>query len=477
MKRFNLVILFLFTIFISIKAEVRLPAFFSDGMVLQQNSKVNIWGKASALKSVIVTPGWSHKQYSVRTDAEGNWKISVPTPKAGGPYVMKFNDGRELELKNVLIGEVWICSGQSNMEMPMKGFVGQQVENANMDVLSSANPNIHVFTVKKKALCVPTHDVSGVWEEATPASILDFSATAYYFGRMINKILKVPVGLIHTSLGGSNCAAWMSADMLRAFPNAKIPKSQNEIKSPNQTPTVLYNGMIYPLIGYIIKGVIWYQGESDVHDTEPYYDMFSTLIEGWRALWKQGDFPFYYCQIAPFDYNYYNIMHNSAYLREAQVKIEGRVKNVGMACLMDIGSEKVIHPAKKQITGERLALLALNKTYGVKGIVSECPLYKNMEITNDTVIVRLQRAETGVYFQNGESKLFSLAGKDRIFHPAKAWINRYDNKIFVKSELVPEPIAVRYGFENYVMGDVFNQGLPLSSFRSDDWPESKTEVK
>ena len=228
---------FLLAACLSTHAEVKLPAIFSDGMVMQQQTNANLWGTATPHKKVTVTTSWNGKQY------------------AGGPYTVTFDDGTQKTLNNILIGELWLCSGQSNMEMPMKGFKNQPVENANMDILHSKNPQIRLFTVKRTSTFTPQNDVIGSWKEATPASVRDFSATAYYFGRLVNEILDVPVGLVVAAWGGSACEAWMTADWLKAFPEAKIPQTETDIKSKNRTPTVLYNGMLHPLIGMTMKGV------------------------------------------------------------------------------------------------------------------------------------------------------------------------------------------------------------------------------
>ena len=454
-------------------AEVKLPAFFSDGMVMQQQSQANLWGTATPSKTVTITTGWNKKVYTVHADKSGNWKLAVATPKAGGPYSITFNDGKALVLKNILMGELWICSGQSNMEMPMKGFKGQPVSNANMDILRSSNPNLRLFTVKRTSKLTPQNDVVGEWSEACPASVYKFSATAYYFGRLVQETLHVPVGLIATSWGGSACEAWMTADWLKAFPDAKIPQSEADIKSPNRTPTVLYNGMLHPLIGITMRGVIWYQGEDNYNRANTYLDMFSTLIKGWRTQWNEGDFPFYYCQIAPYDYGIITEpgkeVINSAYLREAQMKTEQNVDNTGMAVLLDAGLEKGIHPRDKYIAGERLALLALNKTYKIDGISGDAPYYQSMEVKHDTVVLSFERAPMWLNSTaDGESKLFKVAGADKVFYPAKAWISR--SKVYVQCAEVKNPVAVRYAFDNYVKGDLFGgNGIPVSSFRTDNW--------
>lgn len=473
MKRMNTILAIAVMVGISAKAEVKLPAFFSNNMVMQQQTECNLWGTADANHQVRIVTGWDKKMYKVSADSKGAWNIQVHTPKAGGPYTITFNDGKEKRLDNILIGELWLCSGQSNMEMPMKGFKNQPVEGANDACLDSKNDNIRLFTVKRNSTIEPQYDVEGTWDKACAETVREFSATAYYFGRMLNKNLNVPVGLIVSAWGGSACEAWMKADWLKAFPAAKIPQSQDDInKSKNRTPTGLYNAMLHPLIGMTMRGVIWYQGEDNWNRASTYADMFTKMVNGWREEWKQGDFPFYYCQIAPYDYGIITPAGqdtiNSAFLREQQSRAELRLKNSGMAVLLDAGLEKGIHPMKKQVAGERLARLALVKTYGVNGITAESPYYKNIEIHNDTVTVLFERADMWINCHGSfESKNFEIAGADKKFYPAKAWI--YRSKMMVKSDKVKNPVAVRYAFKNYAEGDVFCEDLPLSSFRSDDW--------
>ncbi|MCI6201088.1 MAG: sialate O-acetylesterase [Paraprevotella sp.] len=453
-----------------INAKVTLPKIFSDGMVMQRETNANLWGEAKASSNVKITTSWDNKSYVVRSDSNGKWKTSVKTPKAGGPFSITFSDGEKLTINNILIGEVWICSGQSNMEMPMKGYKNQPVDNAVEDILHSKDSNLRLFTVKRNSKFKPVDDVTGNWNEANPASVRNFSATAYYFGRELRRSLDVPVGLIVAAWGGSACEAWMTADWLKAFPDAKIPASEEDIKSKNRTPTVLYNGMLHPLIGFSMRGVIWYQGEDNVTRYSTYADMLTTMIGGWRSVWKQGDFPFYFCQIAPYDYKLINYTVNSAFLREQQSKAELMNQNCGMAVLMDVGMDFGIHPRKKYQAGMRLALLALDKTYGVEGLTSESAYYDKMEIKGDTAVISFKRADMWIYGAKGyKSDLFEIAGEDRIFHPAKAWIER--SKVYVKCDSVKTPVAVRYAFKDWADGDLFCDGLPISSFRTDNWDE------
>ena len=462
------ILLCLYVLFcMAASAEVVLPKMFSDGMVLQRETQANLWGKARKNSTVKITTSWNQKTYTAKTDRDGRWKQAVTTPEAGGPYSIIFDDGEKTVLQDILIGEVWICSGQSNMEMQMKGFKAQPVEGAISDCLHSRDPQLRMFTVKRNSQFAPVDTVSGSWMDATPLHVRDFSATAYYFGRELRQVLDIPVGLIVASWGGSACEAWMTAEWLRAFPDAKIPQSATDIKSQNRTPTVLYNGMLHPLIGYTMRGVIWYQGEDNVPRYATYADMLSTMIRGWRTEWQQGDFPFYYCQIAPYDYSLINWDVNSALLREQQANVERKVENCAMAVLMDAGLEYGIHPRKKRQAGERLAYLALGKTYGVGGI-PEFARYEGVEFKGDTAVVRFDRSKEWVYFDKGTtSELFEIAGADRVFHPAQAWIER--NRVYLRSDQVKEPVAVRYAFRNWADGDLFCDGLPISSFRSDEW--------
>lgn len=459
----------LFAAATTISAKVVLPKIFASGMVMQQQTDASLWGEAKADATVKIATSWNKKTVSVKAGNDGKWTAKIQTPAAGGPYSITFSDGEKTVIDNILVGELWICSGQSNMEMPMKGFKNQPVENAVEDILHSGDSKMRLFTVKRTSLFQPATDVVGEWKEASPEAVRNFSATAYYFGRELRRMLNVPVGLIVTSWGGSSCEAWMNRDWLKAFPQIELPASQETIKSKNRTATVLYNGMLHPLAGISMRGVIWYQGEENVSRSGYYADLFSRMIKGWREEWKEGDFPFYFCQIAPYDYNIIGWgQYNSAFLREQQAKAEKMNKNVGMACLMDAGLEYGIHPRKKQLAGMRLALLALDKTYGIKGITSETARYKDVEFKGDTAVITFERAGMWVYGKDGlKSDLFEVAGEDRVFHPAKAWIER--SKLYVKCDEVKKPVAVRYAFKDWADGDLFCDGLPVSSFRTDNW--------
>ena len=457
-------------------AKVTLPKMFGNGMVMQRESDANLWGSAKSNSIVKITTSWNNKKYSVKADANGKWKATVKTTEAGGPYTITFNDGEKTSLSNILLGDLWLCAGQSNMEMPMKGFKNQPVGNAVEDILHSTDSQLRLFTVKRNSQLHPVDTVSGSWYMANPASVREFSATAYHFGKELRRELNVPIGLIVASWGGSSCESWMTADMLAAFPEAKIPHKKEDIWSPNRTATVLYNGMLHPLIGMTIKGAIWYQGEDNVVRYKTYADMMSAMVNGWRNEWNQGAFPFYFCQIAPYDYSLIGWKELSPYLREQQSKAELMIPNCGMAVLMDAGLEFGIHPRKKQIAGMRLALLALDNTYKMEGLVSKSAYYKEMKIHNDTCEVFFNRADMWLSGEQGwKSDLVEIAGEDHVFHPAKAWI--FHSRLYATSDKVKKPVALRYAFHDWAQGDLFCDGLPVSSFRTDNWDPADSNKK
>ena len=465
----------------SVSAKVRLPQFFSDNMVLQQQSECNIWGKADKGKSVVVITSWDKKSYSATVNQEGNFSLKVQTPKAGGPYEITFATATpsksstpssglafDFTLRNVMIGEVWICAGQSNMEMQMKGFKQQPVEGTTEELLRCKDPQLRLFTVKRHVSLTPEWDVTGQWNDANSASVRNFSATAYYFGKALRQTLDVPVGLIVTSWGGSACEAWMAPEWLKAFPKVQQTITEEDLKELEQRcPSALYFGQLKPLIGYTMRGAIWYQGEDNVPRYDYYAELMKTMVEGWRKDWSQGEFPFYYCQIAPYDYSLID-WKDSQYLREQQAMAETMIPNARMAVLMDAGLEYGIHPRKKRQAGERLAILALSHTYDVKGL-PEFAVYKEAEFKNDTTVISFDRSKEWVYFENGTtSENFEVAGADRVFHPAtKVWVSR--NHVYVVCDEVRQPVAVRYAFKDWVAGDLMHDGLPVSSFRSDNW--------
>lgn len=455
-------------------AEIKPASIFTDHMVLQQKAEVAVWGWAKKSSIVSLTASWDKKKYSVKSDGEGKWKLKIATPKAGGPYEMTITDGVALTLKDILIGEVWVCGGQSNMEMPMKGFKSQPILGSNEAILKSANRQIRVYTVPRSSVTErQDNSKPSDWKLAAPESVASFSATAYYFGRLLSEMLQVPVGLINDSYGGSTVEAWMSPELLKSFPEVKVPSKTDSIKELSRTPTTLYNGMLYPVIGYGIRGAIWYQGESNQTRPDRYEDLFPAMVKEWRQAWGMGEFPFYYAQIAPYGYVKPENMQtagklNSAFIRDAQRKSLTRIPNSGMAVLMDIGEERSIHPANKETVGLRLAYLALGNTYGIKGFGYASPDFESMNVKDGTAILRFTNVPNGLTSFGKPLSLFEVAGADKVFHPAKAVVS--GSSITVSAEAVATPVAVRYAFKDFVTGDLYsNEGLPVSSFRTDDW--------
>ena len=467
LKSLSLFLILLFILSVNAKAEIKLPAVFGDNMVLQQLTEVAFWGHGNHNANITVKTSWNSKSYSVRSGADGSWKLNVSTPAAGGPYTVTVSDGKAITLKNVMIGEVWVCSGQSNMEMPMKGFYNQPITGSNEAIATSSNNQIRLITIPRTTSFTPLDDFEGAWKMAEPESVAGFSATAYFFGRMLQEALNVPVGLIFTAWGGTRIEPWISEAGIKNFNWVKLPDPSLALTQPlsQQTPTVLFNGMINPIVGFGIRGAIWYQGEANRNEPAEYQKLLPGLADNWRSVWEIGQFSFYYVQIAPFEYG---SGHNSAFLREAQLNASKASPNMGMACLMDAGEKNCIHPANKKAAGERLAYQALAKTYGLKGIASDGPELKEMKIAGNQVLLSFENAPNGLTSFGKELLCFEVAGSNKRFFPAKAFFTRAG--ITLLSPDVADPVAVRYAFKDFIIGDLYNiEGIPASSFRTDNW--------
>lgn len=469
----SLFLLLLLFVGLQLKAEIKLPAIFDNYMVLQQQTEVAIWGKATVKKTVKVTTSWNNKSYSIKAGSDGSWKLKVQTPAAGGPFSITITDGKILKLNNVLIGEVWVFSGQSNMEMPLKGFYNQPVLGSNEAIATSKNESIRLFTVKQDKSLEQRDDFEGKWLACEPENVGNFSATAYFFGQLIQQVLDVPVGLICSSSGGSRIEPWISEFGLKNFDWVKLPDKNMTGKFNKQVPTVLYNAMISPMVGYGIKGAIWYQGEANRNEPKEYIKLMPGIVNNWRTVQGIGDFPFYYVQIAPYNYvaspyNYGEKGLNSAYIREAQLKAVDGATNIGMASLMDIGEEFCIHPSNKKVAGERLAYLALAKTYQISSIEYSGPVLKEMTVEGSVVKLTFDHAQNGLTTFGKELKNFKIAGENKRFVTATAAITPDGITLF--SSQVEKPVAVRYAFDDFVISELFNtEGLPASSFRTDNW--------
>jgi len=463
----------------SLYAKVKLPGILGDNMVLQQKTAAKIWGWANKNAKIKVTTSWDKKTFVTTSDSKGNWLLKVNTPDAGGPYELSISDGDAVILKNILIGEVWFCSGQSNMEMPMRGFDRQPLKGAN-NVIAKAKPNIPIrmyTTDSKDGNWVRQFnkksqvDCQGQWLENRPENVANISAAAYYFARYVQDVLDIPVGIIVSSSGGSVVESWMSREAIEPFKeiNLSILDDTSKIKNPNATPCVLYNAKIAPLINFSIKGFLWYQGESNRKNADLYARLMPAFVRDLRTKWDIGEFPFYFVQIAPFNYERAEGT-SAARLREVQLQNMNDIPNSGMVTTMDIGHPVFIHPVDKETVGERLALWALGATYGRKGFVYASPVYQSMEKKSQKIYINFNHAEGGICPMWTDLKGFEIAGPDRVFYAAKAEIETSTTRLAVSSDKVPDPIAVRYAYRNYVEASIFGlSGIPVAPFRTDNW--------
>lgn len=458
---------------ISMSAKVILPSVLADNMVLQRNSVVKLWGSAEPCMPVSVIPSWSGMPIETVSDRSGDWSVEVGTPEAGGPYDIVFDDGEKVSVGNVMIGEVWFCSGQSNMVMPMKGYRTQPVEDA-MDYIVSAKPSrpVRVCTIKRTASLKEQSVCDAVWSEHTPAGVADASAVAYFFARRIQETLDVPVGVVVSAWGSSTIEAWMSEAILQKF-SSELDLSFLDKgimpEKPVRAPTVLYNGMIAPLKNYHFKGVLWYQGCANRNDAELYSRLQPEFVSMLRDIWTNDTLPFYYVQIASYRYKGKD-KFEAALVREAQAENLTEIPYSGMVVSMDCGDEGCIHPARKKPVGDRLAYLALQKTYGMSGFDAIAPMYESHRVEGAKVFVKFTDSEMGVGPQGRDLVGFELAGEDRVFYSATAKTTKDANVIVVTSDMVPAPVSVRYAFRNHSEVSVYNAfGIPASPFRTDDW--------
>ncbi|MXV51929.1 sialate O-acetylesterase [Pedobacter sp. HMF7647] len=466
MKNYQgLLLLILFAL--NAKAKILLPSIFSDNMVMQQNSKVAIWGKAKANAAVTMTTSWNNKKYITRSDAKGEWKLSVISTKAGGPYSIIINDGNPLVLKNILLGEVWLCSGQSNMGMPVKGYPNQPVLNSTDILLDCDNPQIRIIRYETSMSKTPQYDCTSTsWQLPNPTNVSEFSAVGYQFAQILQRKLKIPVGVIMSAVGGTRIEAWMSENSLQSFPEVKIPGLSDTSNITKNTPTVLFNAMIKPFSGYTLKGIIWYQGEANRDNPQIYDKLMGAMVSEWRQLWNSGKLPFYYVQIAPFTYK--DRVGSASLLREAQAKASLQIPNSGMVVSMDVGEENSIHPRDKTTISKRLANWALANDYGMNGLPFASPVYKSHTINKNGIVISFDNAPNGLTSLNKAINAFEIAGSDKVFYPATAKVT--GKGVLVQNDLVEEPVAVRYGFKDWVVGDLFNtEGLPVAPFRTDNW--------
>ncbi|WP_149304536.1 sialate O-acetylesterase [Pareuzebyella sediminis] len=445
-------------------AKLWLPSIFNDHMVLQQQSEVLVWGWTTATDEAVTVFGSWNDEKVVAKAYQGTWSVKLPTPKWGGPYTLTIEGHEKIVLNNILVGEVWICSGQSNMEWtPEMGLL-----NAEEEIATAKYPNIRFFTVPKHTSTAPQDDTPGKWAVCSPETMRKFSSVAYFFGRELHKNLAIPIGLINTSWGGTPVETWIQREAIER--NEDLLNASKKLEQYDwwpSSPGLAYNAMIHPLLNFKIAGCIWYQGESNRQNIPSYYKSFPLLIHTWRKAWHK-EFPFYFVQIAPYKYD--NPQDNdAAFVRDAQLHTLKTVEHTGMAVTNDIGNLENIHPVNKQDVGRRLALWALHGTYNVDGIVPSGPIYNSMRQTKkNKIVITFDYAENGLKKKGNELTGFTIAGEDRVFHSAKAKI--VDNTVVVSSKAVKDPIAVRFAFSNAALPNLYNnENLPASAFRTDNW--------
>jgi sialate O-acetylesterase len=457
-------ILFLILIFFSslaVSGNVRLPNIIGSHMVLQQKSNVKLWGWASPGEKISIKTGWDGATYQIQATNDAKWLTEIKTPEAGGSYSITIQGNNTLELEDVLIGEVWVCGGQSNMEWSGTQKLPQSIEEAP----NARNNKIRLFYVSKSTSQFPQENLDGKWVVCSPEEMIKFSAIGYFFGKNLNEKMNIPIGLINSNWGGTPAETWTPEFVINS--NNTIKKGAEELKSqpgwPHQT-ALAYNAMIYPLTNYSIAGAIWYQGESNVRTYYAYEKLFTGMIDAWRQQWNKN-FPFYFVQIAPFTYGFKNV---GALLRETQSKSASH-PNTGMVVITDLIPDTTnIHPILKKEVAKRLSDIALNKNYDFKDISFESPVYSSHVVERDKIKIHFNNAANGLMATGDQISSFEISAEDRRFLPAQAKIE--GNTIVVYNKNIKKPVAVRFAFNNTAIPNLFNKdGLPVNLFRTDDW--------
>jgi sialate O-acetylesterase len=437
-------------------------ALFSEHAVLQQGVKVPVWGTTDQPEEITVNIAG---QKVTTTPKDGKWRVELEPLPAGGPHVMTIGQGATtVEIKDVLVGEVWICGGQSNMQWTLK-----QSDGGSEAIANSANDQIRLLTVPRQGADMPQTDAAVSWAVCGPQTAGDFSGVGYFFGRDLQKALNVPVGLIASNFGGTAAEQWMSQEAIASHPELK------DMSKP-QGASMLYNAMIAPLATYAVNGVIWYQGESNAGRAYQYRTLLPAMIKNWRDAFGQGDLPFLIVQIAPYE----PIVREPsdsiwAEIRDAQFHVSQNVPRTALIVTTDVGDERDIHPRRKEPVGQRLALAARAVGYGEK-IEYSGPLYDSMTIDGDKVTLHFKHVGSGLVAKGGELSGFTIAGEDQKFYPAQAKIG--GETVVVWSEQVPKPVAVRYGWAAYPVVNLWNaEDLPASPFRTDTFPITTQDKK
>jgi sialate O-acetylesterase len=442
-------------------SQIKLPSIFGDNMVLQQNSEATVWGWGEPGSEIKISGSWSKDTVKTKISNQSAWKVKLKTPAAGGPFLISIKGNEEVILNNVMIGEVWICSGQSNMEWS----ADSKIINSEEEVKNANYKDIRFFHVKKMGSETAQNNCFAKWEECSPSTMHSFSAIGYFFGRNLHQNLNIPIGIIEVAWGGTPAEVWMKAGLVESDPMLQACAAKlNTFDWWPSKPGVVYNGMIAPMVPYRIAGAIWYQGESNADNPESYQKLFKTLIENWRLDFGT-DFPFYYVQIAPYTYGQST---RAAMIREMQTQSMD-IPKTGMVVVSDLVDDvKNIHPRNKQDVGKRLADWALAETYGVKGLVYKHPVYESMSVEKNKIRISFANANNGLTVHGDNIVCFEIAGADKIFIPAKAKIE--GSTVLVWAKELKTPVAVRFSYSNDAIGNLFGkEGLPVVPFRTDNW--------
>ena len=494
MKKVLFSTLTLFLAAVSLPAKVELPAIICDNMVLQQQTDAALWGTATAGKTVTICPSWTKEKFQVKADpVTGEWMTRVATPSAGGPYEISFSDGDKITVSNVLIGDVWYCSGQSNMYMRMSGYPSSPVIGAaEAAYTAKASTPIRLFEPPERMAGSPELKCGGKWQENTPDVVINSSALAWFFASFLQEVLQVPVGMIVSSSGGSSIQAWIDRETLSEKFSGEFDLSVLDMREPKlnvHSPCGLYNGMAAALAPYTFKGMLWYQGctNRDYKKPEQYTRLQTEYVAMMREKFQNPDAGFYFVQLSPF-WCHDPEAFTSGYFYEAQQKTLETIPHSGMVTTTDLGHEANIHPMDKKTPAERLAYLALQNDYGIKPFDATAPTWKSMRINDKpcsfepgikvnckSITITFETYNTGmggsVGPRNGILEGFEIAGEDRVFHKANAMAS-WGPDVTVWSYEVPNPVAVRYCFRNWEPGDLkSNFGIPAAPFRTDDWDD------
>ena len=464
------------------QAKITLPPQMADNMVLQQNTKANLWGWANPGETVTVTTSWDDDKYTAKADADGAWKLAVYTPEGSyDEHIVVIAAGKEkIELKHVLIGEVWLASGQSNMEMPLRGFDGCPVEGALQEIATSGRykGRIRFVMLPKTEAYEPLKTVDAPWKESCADNAAEFSATAWFFAKNLNEVLDVPVGIICNAWGGSAVEGWIPREIVRGYSDVVAePEDVKKVRNQMARPTIMYYGQWCPVRDYTYKGVIWYQGESNIGHPD-YALRMGDMINVWRKESGMADLPVYQVEIAPYISGGGVDGLESALLREQQRIAARDVENCYCVTTVDLmypyeGHQ--IHPARKKEVGERLSYMALHHTYGKYQFPGIVPTYESYDVDGSNIVISFENVRAaGGFGRNEGLEGFEVCGPDLVWHPAEAHVQSFVNRVIVHSDEVPEPVAARYCFKNWQLGNlVATNGMAVEPFRTDRIPEGE----